>query len=403
MHAVVTPRIALVCVDPGVAKNTGYREKFLVCAEELARRGSVDVFGYDLLPSAVANCRMTWDFAELGARSQMRRYWIVCRELARNRYNLVFTQTSFEPLWFLMLLVARLSGAKTAYRYADSISDVVRGMRKQCIRRTRSRFLASVVSALAPVAEHCALHLSTYILATSNSLARGAKRVTKGRTSVYTVYNYVQTIPAASGEVGALTADLRGGCDLLVAYFGHIQPEIRGLELVLDAFAQLPREFRFVMLGENQWPEYFERIIRQLDLENRTRVLSAMPKPLALAVLREVDYAILGRYPPWALPAKLFDAIAVGVPLILPSQMRDAVELFGHCSVTYDQRKVSSLVSVLSGASAERNRLAQAARQAASQQPFETFERGLSRVLDEIRVLPRNRPDGCKHDQRRPV
>lgn len=276
-------------------------------------------------------------------------YLLTGFQLAKSRYRVVAIPTLFHPFLPLLFVAAKLGGSIVVYRMGDPIKETVLRMPKMTRQRAKLPFLARLVTPLAGAAEWLVLKLSDHVLTVSPSLEREVRKRTRGTQQVHLSYNYVPVRPEPLTECEASLRQLRATVDTVCMYFGHAQPEIRGIEQLMEAMSRSNPRVGLAILGQRQGGPYFDQLAEAMCLEGRVVFLPPKPKQVALGYLEQADYAVIPVHPPYALPAKLFDAVACGVPLILPTTMTDAVELFGDISLLYDPADPDSLVRLLDG------------------------------------------------------
>lgn len=335
-------RIALV-VPEDLSKESSYTARVMAEARALSKFGLVDLYAYCIPESVHGLCcchqlRCGGAVWSVSRRESVRAYWTLCREIVFKRYDYVFVPTVFHPFFPLLFAAAYVGGSKVIYGMDDPLYETMKIMRKEVTKRSHSPVAASMLVSVSPLAERLILGLSTYVITVSPSLeAAVVRKHGKGSESVFVAYNFVPTAienpEAQDGEF----ARIRNAKDTIVMYFGHIQPEVRGIETVLRAFTLLPSSrYHFVMMGEIQNREYFEGLVKDLSLEDRVTILKPKPKQEALAYLKKADFGILGPHPFFALPSKLFDYLYTGIPIIISRSMEDAIQILGSSAIVYD-------------------------------------------------------------------
>jgi len=176
-----------------------------------------------------------------------------------------------------------------------------------------------------------------------------------------------------------------------VAYAGNMGLAT-GLDMVLDAAKLLldRRDVRFVLAGGGLDAS---RVVARIENERlaNVRFLGVLSRPESLGLLTEADAAIVPLHAGLidAIPSKMFDALAVGCPMIL-SARGEAVRLLraSGCGIHVEPNDARALVGGIETCFAERDALE---RGALAGQAFvrENFDRGriMRRLAREIGAL----------------
>ena len=161
---------------------------------------------------------------------------------------------------------------------------------------------------------------------------------------------------------------------LLLTYLGLMEVP-RGIEDVLEAFAQLVAEGRSVelqLIGEGRDRALFERRAADLGLrEPQVRFLGALPNAEALRLVAAADVGLVPHHAveSWntTIPNKLFDYMAAGLPVDTSDAIPAArvVRTFG-CGLVYRSRDPVALAAQLRRLfdSTERSTMGEAGRRA---------------------------------------
>jgi glycosyltransferase involved in cell wall biosynthesis len=145
-----------------------------------------------------------------------------------------------------------------------------------------------------------------------------------------------------------------------VAYAGNMGLAT-GLDIVLDAAKLLldRRDIRFVLAGGGL---YASRLLSRIENERLTNVrfLGVLSRPESLELLAEADAAIVPLHAGLidAIPSKMFDALAVGCPMIL-SARGEAVRLLqaSGCGIHVEPNDALALAGGIVTCLAERDAL----------------------------------------------
>lgn len=148
-------------------------------------------------------------------------------------------------------------------------------------------------------------------------------------------------------------AGLRAGCDIVLYQGGLLQG--RGLIEVVDAAAYLPEDIAIVFLGYGAMRGELEERAREQGCAQRVRFVDAVPPDellsiTASATLGVVPYQPVSMNNKLALPNKIFEYLAVGVPVVVSDipELRRIVET--GCGRTYDSfdpRSLAASITVL--------------------------------------------------------
>lgn len=380
-----TRRVAVISlVDKHASGWNGFTEKISQIVSVASAEARVDLYCCTG-PVFKVEQNVTVCLERCVRTSQWRAYTRTCLRLLTGRYHVAVIPTLFHPALPFLFVAARLGGSTIIYRMADAIRDTVVRMPTMTRARVRLRVLARLIPHLAGVAEWVVLRLSDHILTQSPSLVAEVTRKTRARVRVHLAYNYVPSPVEYPDKLEPELEEMLNAGATVCMYFGHAQPDIRGLERVISAMRHTRNDVRLVLLGSRQGGDYFERLVQDEGVGDRVAFLPAKRKPLALGYLSRAHYCIIPPHPAYVIPAKIFDAGTTGVPLILPCTMTDAVNLFGNTSLLYDPDDTSSLVEALDRAHQEREARRKAAQKAASDLCIPTFADAVRQVFQEIR------------------
>jgi glycosyltransferase involved in cell wall biosynthesis len=127
----------------------------------------------------------------------------------------------------------------------------------------------------------------------------------------------------------------------------------RGLDVCVKAVAELPEDAHLVLLGFGPLEEDLQHIARIHGVANRVHVLRAVPpEELASwtvsATVGLMPYQPVSRNNLLALPNKIFEYTAVGVPIVVSDlpELRQ-IALGAGCGETYDPFDAGSLAAAL--------------------------------------------------------
>lgn len=169
----------------------------------------------------------------------------------------------------------------------------------------------------------------------------------------------------------------------LVLYVGRLIPE-KGVELLLDAWAQRPPSATLVLIGDGP-------VAARARAASGVRLLGAMPRPALPAAYAASELAVLASVPtprfrePWGLVCN--EAMHQGRPVVASDSVgavagglvRDGET--GLVVPSGDQRALVGAIDRLLGDAALRDRLGEAARQAVSPYTYEAMAGAFDRAL----------------------
>ncbi|MBW8040398.1 MAG: glycosyltransferase family 4 protein [Planctomycetes bacterium] len=127
--------------------------------------------------------------------------------------------------------------------------------------------------------------------------------------------------------------------DYIVGFAGTLAPW-QGLDLLVRAAKEVVdnsgRSVKFLLVGEGQCQEQLEEMVDQLDLGQSFSFLAPMPYEQVAVFNNACDVVVIPIYDPRKLrygidPLKFWEALAVGVPVLLPEgcQLDDILEQLG--------------------------------------------------------------------------
>jgi glycosyltransferase involved in cell wall biosynthesis len=202
----------------------------------------------------------------------------------------------------------------------------------------------------------------------------------------------VRNIPEGSRDVAPADLVALAGFALgskVILHQGNMQPH-RGLEALTEAIGLLPDEFALLYLGGGRLRGELETLVEKLGLGERVRFASAVPHAELLAwtagawcgVSMLVDVCLNHRY---SLPNKLFEYVAVGVPLVASDNPEIAgfVTEWGVGEVC-DPTNPDSIAAAVTRLAARRDDAAARARDAGSVFRWENEARTLLNVYGSL-------------------
>jgi len=350
----MTLRIAVVAPEE-LSKRKTYPAKVYAEAKALSKFGNVFLYGYYINPSdEYSNVELSRisEFSH-SIRKSFAVYRTLFSTIYKSKYDVVFIPTVFNPLFPLLFIASKLASSIIIYDMRDSIHITIQSMKEQTLKRSGSKMAAKLIINLSFLVEKIVLRLSDYVLAPSPSLVKYA--ISHGKKSEHKVFAYHNFLPVKPStidekELPDALKNLVTGNKITLVFFGQIQPEIRGIELIFKAIVEAGNDnVLFVLLGEIQDEKYWHTLIKDMNLSSRVIILKPKPKPEAMAFLRLFHYGILGPHPDGAVPSKIFDHLSVGNEIILPSNMTDALKILkGRCIEYKDTQDLVGIIKNLS-------------------------------------------------------
>lgn len=334
-------RIAVLAPED-LSKRTGYPAKVYLEAEVLSKFGNVYLYGYNLKSSSKY---ISFDLSKISPHSySIRKSYLVYFRLIwiilSSKFDYVFIPTVFHVLFPTLFIASRIASSKIIYDMREPIVDAITIMKKEVYLRAANKILGYLIIKLSSLVEKFLINISNYVMMVSPFNANYVKSISnKKNDDLFVYFNYVPA-KVAKIHVNKFPEDLRQAIsngNIIVAYFGHVQPEIRGIEYIIRALGEAKNEkIVLVLMGEIEKKEYWEVLSTSSGIKDQLLILGPKPKSEALAYLSNFDYAILGPSPSSSLPSKVFDCLSVGTKFILPVNMRDAIEILSKNCITYN-------------------------------------------------------------------
>jgi glycosyltransferase involved in cell wall biosynthesis len=133
-----------------------------------------------------------------------------------------------------------------------------------------------------------------------------------------------------------------------VGFVGRLMPE-KGVDLLIQAVAQLP-QVRLVIAGDGPQRPSLQALVTSLGLEERTKLLGAVPSGDVPAVLRQIDVLVLPSrsLPNWTeqFGRILVEAMCSGVPVV-GSSCGEIPQVIGDAGLVFPEDDLDALVRTL--------------------------------------------------------
>jgi glycosyltransferase involved in cell wall biosynthesis len=136
-----------------------------------------------------------------------------------------------------------------------------------------------------------------------------------------------------------------GGRGLVIGYVGRLVPE-KGVDLLIDAVADLPGMWRLALVGEGAERPLLERKVRHLGLEGKVTFEGAIPPSRVPAFYREIDVLVLPSRsrPNWVeqFGRVLIEAMACQVAVV-GSDCGEIPNVIGDAGLVFPEGDVAAL------------------------------------------------------------
>ena len=233
--------------------------------------------------------------------------------MVRNRSQVVYVRTCF--LSGLMAVVSRLFGTALIVEI-DGATD------KEILLRGESRWVARLTRMIDSI-NNSLVHGLVCVTEPLRDLniARGARP-----SRCIAIPNGSPTDIMQPLDTAACRTEMQFGVDdVIIGFVGTFAPW-QGLDFLLDAVALLKSRkvagFRFVLVGGGQMEESIRHRVQQDNLQPLVTLLPPMDNSRIPVFLSACDASILPRHDknilPYGSPLKFFEAIAVGLPVLVP-------------------------------------------------------------------------------------
>jgi glycosyltransferase involved in cell wall biosynthesis len=162
---------------------------------------------------------------------------------------------------------------------------------------------------------------SVGVTGTSDGILEGVRQKSPGKRTLL-VTNGVEPDRFGPDKATADARRLIGDEPGPVFLFAGLLGLVHGLDIVLDLAASLPADVpgRFVIVGDGPMREHLERRLREERIA-RVKLLPAQPRETIPALLACSDAVIStqGVVVPGAIPNKMYEAMAAGIPILMVS------------------------------------------------------------------------------------
>jgi len=301
-------------------------------------------------------------------------------------------------------VAARLAGARLVYDSHELATGVA----------YRERGWAAFVAML----ERLAVPRCAGVVTVSGGIAARLRQL-YGLAELPTVVRNVPDLgvesapaPGPRSVAGPLRSRLGVGAAPLVLHQGALAPR-RGCETAVRALEQLPEEVQLVFLGD-AWPGYageVERLAASAGLAGRVHFLPSVPVEQLLAWTADADVGLSllqgdSDNHRLALPNKVFEYVAAGVPVVVSDLPELSALVDGHgIGVCCDPAAPADVAAAIRETLARRDELAPVLAAAGRSLSWAAESRKLTGLYDRlaghrgerVAVLVRN---GCSHDAR---
>jgi glycosyltransferase involved in cell wall biosynthesis len=254
--------------------------------------------------------------------------FVVSALALRRRYDVVQVDNLPDHLVFVTL-VPRLRGARVVFNMFELMPDMV-----------ASRYPRGLKRGLAHIArwvETAAMGWSQHVIVVSQDCWRRihARGVPASKLSVV-----LNTTPWPAGQLAANGKFRPAGSRRYVVTHGTVVRRY-GVHLAIQAFAQLARrwpDLEFRVIGDGQARPHLERLVAELGLSDRIRLLGYLPWSETIEQISGAAVGIVSvladGYGEILLPTKLLEYAAVGVPVVC-ARLPAVEDYFPEDSVSY--------------------------------------------------------------------
>jgi colanic acid biosynthesis glycosyl transferase WcaI len=147
-----------------------------------------------------------------------------------------------------------------------------------------------------------------------------------------------------SEDKGQLRQRLGIGEDsFVVSYLGNVPNW--GIELLKDTIVNCAQNLRpeenvqMLLIGGGPWEKYYRKLIDNLSLTDRIVITGRRPRQTALEYLAASDASLwpfgLNRVSTFIVPTKLFESMAMGIPVLCP-RLPNFVRILGDDGIYFD-------------------------------------------------------------------
>jgi glycosyltransferase involved in cell wall biosynthesis len=231
------------------------------------------------------------------------------------------------------------------------------------------------LNALARLCERALWRGADVALPVTHVLAADVARARMGYQGVHVIPNGADPDPLTPpAAVAAARERLRLPSHALVLGFAGFVREWHKLDWALEALPGLPPDAHLVVVGDGPALADLRTRAEQLGIADRTRFVGRTAHSEMTAFLQTFDVALQPASTPYASPLKLFEYMALGLPILAPAQPNiGEVLVHDEHALLFQPGSRSSFVCALQRLCADaalRRRLGEGARKAVLQTPY---------------------------------
>lgn len=266
-----------------------------------------------------------------------------------SRIVYIHSSTRLLPQLFVFIL-AKLMRKKIIYDYHDLLPETATFM--------RGLSHDSLLYKILLIYEKFVFSISDYIFVVSDTMRDLlVHRYPYARTKTFVVYTPVSDVKTKLAFPHENKYDIIKKFKLpkdsiIFVYVGKLEPKIRGLELLVNAFINIKkrkmqkRPIYLILIGDGPLKNWILNKINEEEADNII-LTGSLPHTDTVSVIMQSHVAVLP-YPhaidaEIALPAKLLEYMALE-KLILSSNLIQAKKTLNGCAIYFDPNDVNSLI-----------------------------------------------------------
>lgn len=203
----------------------------------------------------------------------------------------------------------------------------------------------------------------------------------------------VRNVPKSIEETPGRLREMAGlkSSDRIISFSGGINGT-RGVDIVVKALELLPDHVHFVMLGFGA-ADYIEELYdlaQSIGVENRLHIVGPVKADEVAGTLSDSDMAYVYLKPDclnhkFALPNKLFEAIAAGLPVVASNLPEISKLVTGHgVGEVFEGENPADLASAVQEVLSRQDEYRTAARKASKSLSWDSEAEGLIELYDQV-------------------
>jgi glycosyltransferase involved in cell wall biosynthesis len=263
------------------------------------------------------------------------------------------------------------------------------------LARERAAHSGLSLAGLARACETAMWRHADAVLPVTGVLAEDIIRARGSRQGVHVIPNGVDLARfGASPERAAMRRKLGLDDGIVLGFVGFIR-EWHGLEWAIDALTQLPANVHLLVVGDGPARAQLEIRAQQSGVGARTHFVGRIPHGDMPAYVGAFDVALQPRSVEYASPLKLFEYMALGLPVVAPDQpnIREVTQadISALLFAPGDPKQFTAALQRLCADAGLRTRLGKGARSAIETVPL-TWRNNARRIGEIARGLRAQSP-----------